>query len=558
MGVLPRPTSTTRAFLPAAGVAALAAVAGLAPSCRPATEIVVRVTTDFDCSRLGSSGVALHVGASTAFGPASSLSASCAGDYVGSVVLVPSDNGNAVFFDVTAALAPQSLDASGTCTEGSAGCIHARRSLRYLSHESLLVPIQLQQECAGVVCDPDSTCYSSQCVPAAVDPSTCEGSGGCPPPSGDGGAAGSDGCGETSGLQAGSPWPMLGRCPTHSGRASTAGPKSLTVKWTAPLDASGTQCPSSGGFCDLAGPVVAADGTIYLPGLDGLYAFHPDGTRAWKVPLGGAAADESPTIGADGTIYVGSVDHNLYAVSPGGTVAWTFDAGAPVAASPAIAPDGTIYFYNSTGVWALDHGGTQRWSLPAAPGLDVSLSADAGTIYAGSGSTVLALAPDETTQWSYDAGAGLTALSVASDGRTVFGAGGSVVMSLTASGDLAWRATSLGLFNPPATLADGTAIYSDPGRHTVTAVDAAGNEEWHTVLGDTPTISPVVGANGTIYAVSDDGFITAIAPDGTTLSSQSLTTAAQGTWGPLSAMAIGADGTLYVATEDGTLLAIGP
>ena len=39
-------------------------------------------------------------------------------------------------------------------------------------------------------------------------------------------------CGDMSGLQAGSPWPMRQRCPTHQSRAAYAGPKTGAVLWT--------------------------------------------------------------------------------------------------------------------------------------------------------------------------------------------------------------------------------------------------------------------------------------------------------------------------------------
>src|SRR3954447_11706495 len=38
-------------------------------------------------------------------------------------------------------------------------------------------------------------------------------------------------CAPNAGLQAGSPWPMLGGCVSHVGRSAFVGPSSATTKW---------------------------------------------------------------------------------------------------------------------------------------------------------------------------------------------------------------------------------------------------------------------------------------------------------------------------------------
>jgi hypothetical protein len=53
------------------------------------------------------------------------------------------------------------------------GCIVARRTLRYLPHTPLTLPIVLRKACEGKAC-PGQTCVQGQCVdPTIVDPSRC-------------------------------------------------------------------------------------------------------------------------------------------------------------------------------------------------------------------------------------------------------------------------------------------------------------------------------------------------------------------------------------------------
>ena len=47
---------------------------------------------------------------------------------------------------------------------GYAGCIVARRALRYSPHESLDVAIELSADCVGQACDPDHTCLTGGCA----------------------------------------------------------------------------------------------------------------------------------------------------------------------------------------------------------------------------------------------------------------------------------------------------------------------------------------------------------------------------------------------------------
>jgi peptide/nickel transport system permease protein len=139
-----------------------------------------------------------------------------------------------------------------------------------------------------------------------------------------------------------------------------------------------------------SGPVIAADGTLYLAGLDGvLYALNPDGTLLWQknlpvTPLGSLA------LGLHGEIYVTDSKGGLSAFSPDGSLLWTYSTstfGKPNHGS-IVAPDGNIYYLLETPsgdtLLALSPQGQLLWSKqPGTFGADkgLRLSPDATQIY---------------------------------------------------------------------------------------------------------------------------------------------------------------------------------
>jgi len=75
-----------------------------------------------------------------------------------------------------------------------------------------------------------------------------------------------------------SPWPMFGHDPQHTGRSPYAGPESANLQWSYVI---------AGNFHLKQSPVIAPDGTIYVPA-DGVFAFNPNGSLKWyRNPVGG-------------------------------------------------------------------------------------------------------------------------------------------------------------------------------------------------------------------------------------------------------------------------------
>ncbi len=216
----------------------LVAAGTTAPACFAPTQIEVRLTTDVPCADLATTGGAEifvagrsadlagedpRATAATCLGPAEGGAAS-----LGTLNLVPSDGRDAPLV-VQVVLRLPGRAAPSAPPGDVAGCIVARRSIRFIAHASLLLPIVLDSRCAGVSCGADETCERGLCVASAVG--DCNG-GPCVVGASDGGE-GEGGPGVTE-----------------------AGPL-LDASSDAPKDA--TTPPPDGGLCPALVPYTCAD-----------------------------------------------------------------------------------------------------------------------------------------------------------------------------------------------------------------------------------------------------------------------------------------------------------
>jgi hypothetical protein len=178
--------------------AATALIVAAAGSCAYAgcyapTQIELRLSSDVACNALeGTGGAEIEMSTSAdalaneqpsataahCLGPAESGTASS----LGTLVLVPrSGRGDRVVVQVVLRLPERATPCRPPLDV--TGCIVARRSVRFVEHRSLRVPITLDGRCAGVKCGVDETCDVGRCVGADVG--DC--SGDCAPGLGPGG-----------------------------------------------------------------------------------------------------------------------------------------------------------------------------------------------------------------------------------------------------------------------------------------------------------------------------------------------------------------------------------
>ena len=162
---------------------------------------------------------------------------------------------------------------------------------------------------------------------------------------------------------------------------------------TAPADRYPTVLQEIGGLGWDAGPVTAADGTVYVATLAGeLHAYAHDGTPRWTIPFGaGLWAEASPAIGSDGSIYVVArrIEHDrsrgdshlqvLHKFSPTGQLLWR--RGLPARETPLLRLDQGIA-HSAPKLWRHDR--SEVVMLGVVHGIR---RAEAATLLAFSGAT---------------------------------------------------------------------------------------------------------------------------------------------------------------------------
>jgi hypothetical protein len=234
-------------------------------SCRDATQITVDVTTDVKCPDV--KGTSLTIGTLDGLDgrPPTAQTTACtpgAVARVGKIVVVPSgEKDDAVAVRVVLGFGRDPAECVAP-TFGP-GCIVARRSLRYVPHENLTLPIFMSAACSGVACGATETCVGGTCKPATIDdPSLC---------------TKAEGCGEEA----------LG---------------SVAVDGGAPVDAEPPPC-AAGTVCDVVSAsdivdVAVAAGALFWLDLSGnVSRAAADGTgarvivRSEQVPVAGLEAD---------------------------------------------------------------------------------------------------------------------------------------------------------------------------------------------------------------------------------------------------------------------------
>jgi peptide/nickel transport system permease protein len=145
--------------------------------------------------------------------------------------------------------------------------------------------------------------------------------------------------------------------------------------WSAPIPGGPT-----------GGPVVAADGTIYVAGVENiLLAFDANGNQLWQVLLESQPIG-APALDAEGRVLVADLKGGLTAVSPEGSVLWRaqISGGRESTSGPIVDSHGNAYVTITDAVGAVDAQGQVLWYKSAADAYlqePPRLSADQTMVY---------------------------------------------------------------------------------------------------------------------------------------------------------------------------------
>lgn len=164
----------------AALFAAWIGISAAATGCRTPTSITLSITTDVQCKDLH--GVAIVSGSrdTTETAPPATTTTQCAdqGDgtsRIGTLVVVPSSATDAEIAVRIVAGVDRPVEECSASTS-YAGCIVARRWLRFEPHTELTLPIELHLDCKSVACNATSTCVHAGCQsPVVTNPGSCSG-----------------------------------------------------------------------------------------------------------------------------------------------------------------------------------------------------------------------------------------------------------------------------------------------------------------------------------------------------------------------------------------------
>lgn len=269
--------------------------------CRDATQTIVEISTDISCSDRPSTSITVGQLAGLEQRPPGTVTDRCAPESgrIGSIVLVPDDEKDAPFaVRIVAGLTKSADDCVADGYVG--GCVVARRSLSFVPHTTLNLPIVLEASCIDVPCEATQTCRRGSCVSAQIDdPQHCTEPGGC-----DDGAGGANGSGGSSGLpEGGTPQSAgqagLGGASGEGGDPSTAGaggqPEPVLHDYVAAIDFDGTAVrlydALDGTFArtlltDAEVPGLEADYITQAPNGD-VYLAGVNGDRLWRVSRDG-------------------------------------------------------------------------------------------------------------------------------------------------------------------------------------------------------------------------------------------------------------------------------
>ncbi|HRI69625.1 MAG TPA: hypothetical protein PK156_35580, partial [Polyangium sp.] len=236
---------------PLRAVAVVGAVSVVFSACQEPTQITLEIRTDLDCSV--EPNTAIVVGArGTESSTPGTVTDMCMDGRIGAIVLLPRSAKNegisvrivtGIGAGYTAEKCLAQPELQDDFTKGVLeGCIIARRTLNFIPHTPLYLPVTMRGGCLGEPCDPNSTCVKrGSCTPAEIpNPTDCADPNGCPLPgeeAGGAGGAGSGGFGGTGGSGG-----------TNAASSSGSGGSSTSASSSSSNSSSSNSSTGTGGF----------------------------------------------------------------------------------------------------------------------------------------------------------------------------------------------------------------------------------------------------------------------------------------------------------------------
>lgn len=154
--------------------------AALMGGCLDATQIEIELSTDVDCSDRPQTTIRVGQLGLIEKSPPVAVTAACNAETgrIGSLVILPNESKQGhLEIQVVAGLGKSAEECQRDNFVG--GCIVARRSLNFVKHRSLRLPIGLEVACLDVPCGATQTCRKGECVSSQVNPDSCESEQGC-------------------------------------------------------------------------------------------------------------------------------------------------------------------------------------------------------------------------------------------------------------------------------------------------------------------------------------------------------------------------------------------
>ena len=349
-------------------------------------------------------------------------------------------------------------------------------------------------------------------------------------------------------------WSMQGGGPGHEQRSDIIGSDGNFSRWSIPVSQPGLSISYL--------PSIGIDGSIYTGGYHGKFAAYTyDGMLRWEIDLPNYRSS-IPAIGPDGTIYIRSDNHFLFALHPDGTEKWKIplDNFSSNYISPVVSEDGNIYLlsgFDSIAVYNPDGSDKWRFEFDSSIGRNFCLDQQ-DNLYAfvkGSGNKYILLQSVDSTgapSWTYQSDFEFVgAPAVHTDGN-IYCAGSENIAVVKPDGTLNWQHNvDKSWYRFVAIAADGSCFITGAGSSAAYWFNADGTGSKKLLLGYGTTFPATIAGDGKAYISCTNGIVFRVLPQGL------IDWQYDAGENILSAPIIGQDGTVFVMVNDGSLHAIG-